>query len=101
MPRPKEQLSNDYLDKSRFISSARELLRKKDSIKTADPRLKNLVYSIMNGKKGEELEKLIDEAGGCEALLDLHVDINNTISIEVNYHLSIFINCYICSSARR
>ena len=78
-PRPREQISQDWLDSSHFMSAAKETKRKQNAIKKQNDANKNnvhLVHAVLKGESGRKLIKKMDKAKGVQTLLHLKLRIN-------------------------
>ena len=77
-PRPHEQIYQNFLDNSHYMSAAKDSKRKQNAIKKRNDDSKtyvHLVHSILRGESGHTLTEKIEEAKGIQTLLHLKLRI--------------------------
>ena len=82
-PRPREQISQNFLDNSHYMSAAKDSKRKQNAIKKRNDDSKtyvHLVHSILRGESGHTLTEKIEEAKGIQTLLHLKLRTKDTAS---------------------
>jgi len=78
LPKPREQSSQDLLNKGHYISESKESKRKKNSLKKHNDISKvfrHLLHAIFRGDSGPDLTKKIEDADGLQTLLYLRLRI--------------------------
>eukprot|EP00092_Neocalanus_flemingeri_P033847 GFUD01036808.1.p1 GENE.GFUD01036808.1~~GFUD01036808.1.p1 ORF type:complete len:145 (-),score=32.81 GFUD01036808.1:41-475(-) len=84
-PRPREQTSQDLLGSNHQVSSARDYMRLRNSVRRRNDSTTGcvrLVQAILRGESGNSLVKKIEDAKGLQTLLHLKLRIKDTASKE-------------------
>ena len=79
-PRRREQTSQNLLDSNHYVSSAREIIRKRKTIKKrndVNQGYVHLVQAILRGESEDKLTQKIKDANGLETLLHLKLRIKD------------------------